>query len=115
MSRLGIMAGGGDLPVAIVESALRAGRDIFVLRLPGADQDFSAVPHDSVSGMGELGKTLSLLHKNGCETITMAGRVSRPEWKSLKLDTRGILAMPGVIASALKGDDALMRHMIALF
>jgi hypothetical protein len=41
--------------------------------------------------------------------------VSRPEWSDLKLDARGALALPKVIAAALKGDDALMRAMLGIF
>jgi DUF1009 family protein len=47
--------------------------------------------------------------------VTFAGRVARPEWSELKLDARGALALPKVAAAALKGDDALMRAMLAIF
>ncbi|HTQ12406.1 MAG TPA: UDP-2,3-diacylglucosamine diphosphatase LpxI [Rhizomicrobium sp.] len=114
MPRLGIMAGGGDLPIAIVESARKAGRDVFILRMPGADQDFGDAPQASV-GIGEWGRTLSLLHGHHCETLTMAGKLPRPDWKSIKPDMKGLLVAPGVFKAALKGDDALLRHMIVLF
>jgi UDP-2,3-diacylglucosamine hydrolase len=114
MPRLGILAGGGDLPVAIAESARASGRDVFVLATPGAEPDFAGYPRKDI-GMGELGRCFALLHKNGCDTLTMAGRISRPDWKSLKLDARGLMALPRIAAAALKGDDALLRMMIAIF
>lgn len=114
MATLGIIAGGGELPLAIAESARDAGRDIFVLALSDADDGLSQFPRES-SGIGELGKSLSLLKKHDCGDITFAGRVSRPEWNELKLDARGALALPKVIAAALKGDDALMRTMLGIF
>jgi hypothetical protein len=114
MTTLGIIAGGGELPVAIAESARDAGRDVFILALSGADEGLSQFPRES-SGIGELGKSLSLLKKHACADITFAGRVSRPEWNELKLDARGVLALPKVVAAALKGDDALMRTMLAIF
>ncbi|MGH6871006.1 MAG: LpxI family protein [Rhizomicrobium sp.] len=113
MSRLGIMAGGGDLPVAIAESARAAGRGVFVLRMPGADQDFGDVAQASV-GIGEWGRTMSLLHGHDCDEITMAGKLARPDWKTIKPDMKGLLVAPGVFKAALKGDDALLRHMIGL-
>ena len=114
MSRLAILAGGGDLPVAIAESARAAGRDAFVLAMTGAEADFSGFPREDI-GIGELGKCFALLKKHGCDTITMAGKIVRPDWKSIKLDARGMLALPKVISAALKGDDAIMRTMIAMF
>lgn len=111
---LGIIAGGGELPLAIAESARNAGRGVFVLALSGADDALSEFPREN-SGIGELGKSLSLLKQHGCEEVTFAGRVARPEWSELKLDARGALALPKVAAAALKGDDALMRAMLAIF
>ncbi|HSM94663.1 MAG TPA: UDP-2,3-diacylglucosamine diphosphatase LpxI [Rhizomicrobium sp.] len=114
MATLGIIAGGGELPVAIAESVRQAGRDVFVLALSGADESLSRFPREA-AGIGELGKSLSLLKKHDCEDVTFAGRVSRPEWSDLKLDARGALALPKVVAAALKGDDALMRTMLGIF
>ena len=114
MSKLGILAGGGDLPVAIAESARAAGRDCFVLAMQGAEADFAGYPREDI-GIGELGRCFDLLHKHDCTTLTLAGRVSRPDWKAIKLDARGMWALPKVAAAALKGDDAIMRTMIGIF
>ena len=114
MPKLGIIAGGGDLPVAIAESARQSGRDVFVLALAGAEADFADYPRADI-GIGELGRCFSLLRAQGCDSVTMAGKVPRPEWKTLKLDTRGMLTLPKIVSAALKGDDALLRAMIAVF
>jgi hypothetical protein len=114
MTTLGIVAGGGELPLAIAESARDAGRDVFVLGMTGADERLSDFPRENV-GIGELGRTIALLKKNNCEAITFAGKVSRPEWSDIKVDARGALAFPKVVAAALKGDDALMRAMLGIF
>ena len=114
MTTLGIIAGGGELPLAIAESVRDSGRDIFVLTLPGAEEALSQFPGER-AGIGELGKSLSLLKQNRCDAVTFAGRVSRPDWRALKLDARGALALPKVAAAALKGDDALMRAVLAVF
>jgi len=114
MGVLGIIAGGGELPVAIAQSARDAGRDVLVLAMSGADDELSSFPREDV-GIGELGKTLALLKKHGCDEITLAGRVPRPDWSAIRLDARGAMALPKVLAAALKGDDAIMRAMIAIF
>jgi DUF1009 family protein len=114
MGALGIIAGGGELPVAIAESVQQSGRDVFVLALLGADESLSAFPREIVS-IGELGKSFALLHKHNCDAVTLAGKVPRPDWSGLKLDARGALALPKVVSAALKGDDSIMRTMIGLF
>ncbi|HEY5337360.1 MAG TPA: UDP-2,3-diacylglucosamine diphosphatase LpxI, partial [Rhizomicrobium sp.] len=102
------------LPVAIAESAREAGRDVFVLAMSGADEALAAYPREDV-GIGELGKSFALLKKHNCDEVTLAGRVARPEWNAIRLDTRGVMALPKVVAAALKGDDAIMRTMIGMF
>ncbi|MBS0276906.1 MAG: UDP-2,3-diacylglucosamine diphosphatase LpxI [Proteobacteria bacterium] len=114
MTALGIIAGGGELPLAIAESVRDSGRDVFVLALPGAEEALSQFACEA-AGIGELGKSLSLLKQNRCAAVTFAGRVARPDWRALKLDARGALALPKIAAAALKGDDALMRAVLGVF
>src|SRR6266436_4552533 len=113
--RLGIIAGGGELPVAIAHAAQSEGRAVFVLALGGmASPEVQTFPHAWVS-LGELGKAIKLLKEAQCSEITLAGKVARPEFSKLKLDARGALALPRVMAAALKGDDALLRTMLSIF
>jgi DUF1009 family protein len=113
---LGIIAGGGELPIAIAEAAQAGGRTIFIVALDGMARpsDVEPFPHGFVS-LGELGKAIKLLQHAGCDEITLAGKVARPEFSKLKLDTRGALALPRIMAAALKGDDALLRTLLAIF
>lgn len=113
---LGIIAGGGELPRAIAEAAAADGRDVFVLAIDGiADADWiKAYPH-VVAALGEVGRALRLVKEAGCASVTFAGRVPRPNFSSLKLDARGAMALPKLIAAAAKGDDALLRAVLAIF
>jgi DUF1009 family protein len=113
---LGIIAGSGDLPLAIAEAAEADGRNVFVIALEGMANEDHVIrfPHGTASP-GELGKMLRLLRDAGCSEVTLAGRVPRPEFTSLKLDARGALALPKVIAAAARGDDALLRALVDIF
>src|SRR5215471_7583638 len=113
---LGIIAGSGNLPLAVARTAQQAGRKVFVLALEGmaSPQDVSSFPHGWAS-LGEVGKAIRLLKEAGCTELTMAGKVPRPEFSKLKLDARGALALPRVMAAALKGDDALLRAVLSFF
>jgi UDP-2,3-diacylglucosamine hydrolase len=112
MSTLGIIAGGGDLPLAI---AAECARPVFVVALTGsADDGIAQFPHDW-AGLGETGKIFRLLRDHGCDDVILAGKVSRPAWNEIKLDAKGVLAAPKVISAALKGDDALLRTIVGMF
>jgi len=116
MGTLGIIAGGGELPIAIAESVEAAGRGAFVVALKGAVEE-SAVArfaHEWVA-IGELGRVLGMLKDRGCDEVTLAGQVARPDWSAIKLDARAALALPKVAAAAFKGDDAILRAMVAIF
>jgi DUF1009 family protein len=112
---LGIIAGGGELPLAIARASEADGRSVFVLGLAGmaAAADVAAFPHAFVS-LGELGKAIKLLKDAGCSEVTLAGKVSRPEFSKLRVDMKGAFALPKVIAAAAKGDDALLRVLVGI-
>jgi len=112
---LGIIAGGGDLPRAVAESARADGRAVFVVALRGMCGAWAEeFPHDWVS-LGEPGRALKSLGASGAKDVLLAGKVERPKFSELKLDAKGVMILPRVIAAARQGDDALLRMLVGLF
>ena len=115
MRKLGLIAGGGGLPVEIASACETAGRPYFVVRLKGsAGPELEAFPGAEV-GLAELGKCIKTLKRAGCEAVCFAGQVARPDFAALKPDLRGIVALPGIVAAARRGDAALLRALLAEF
>ena len=115
MLKLGLIAGGGALPAEVADHCRRAGRDYYVIRLKGfADPALAEHPGEEI-GLGQLGKCFKVLRREGCKAICFAGIVSRPDFATLVPDMRGMAALPGVIAAARKGDDALLRAVVREF
>ena len=113
--KLGLIAGGGALPVEIAERRRTAGAEVFVLRLKGmADPALARFPGVDM-GVAELGRAFAALQEAGCDTVCMAGMVQRPDFASLKPDLRGLAALPGAVAAARQGDDALLRFLVGEF
>ncbi|RZI99970.1 MAG: DUF1009 domain-containing protein [Brevundimonas sp.] len=113
--KLGLIAGGGALPVSVAARCEAEGRPVFVVRLAGfADPHLAHYPGID-AGMAEIGKVLSAMKKAGCKVVCMAGIVSRPDFKTLKPDFKGATLLPGIIAAATKGDDALLRKILSVF
>lgn len=115
MRKLGLIAGGGELPIRLARQCLDSGRPLFVLRLKGmADPALAAFDGADV-GIAELGKGFAALKGAACEAVCFAGIVKRPDFSALKPDLRGLKALPGVIAAARHGDDALLRFLLREF
>ena len=115
MKPLGLIAGGGDLPRAVAESVAQSGGSVFVVGLRGMCGDWAEkFPHEWVS-LGEPGKALKALKTVDADRVLLAGRVERPKFSELKLDTKGVMVLPKVVAAARHGDDALLRLLVGLF
>ena len=115
MRKLGLIAGGGGLPLEVARACLAAERPLFVIRLRGfADKAMEAFP-GAESGLAEMGRTIKVLKQEGCEAVCFAGQVNRPDFAALKPDLRGLAALPGAIAAATKGDDELLRFLMREF
>lgn len=113
--KLGLIAGGGDLPYAVAQRCESEGRDLYVVRLDGfADPHLTRWPGDDF-GMAQIGAILKALKANGCRVVCLAGIVSRPDFKTLKPDFKGATLLPGIVSAAAKGDDALLRKILSVF
>jgi len=115
-SRLGVIAGGGRLPVLLAKAEQDAGRAPFVIRLNGfADDPFAG--HDSLDfNLGAIGGIQNALKAASCDTICFAGNVKRPDLKTLRpADMVATKLLPSVIAAGMKGDDALLRIILQSF
>ena len=115
MDKLGLIAGGGGLPVEIARHCERSGRPLFVIRLKGFAVAGLAPYAGAEVGIAELGKCIKALKRAGCRSVCLAGEVARPDFASLMPDLRGLSLLPKVIATARKGDDALLRLLVAEF
>jgi DUF1009 family protein len=114
-SRLGIIAGGGDLPWKLADHATSLGRGVFVLALSGfADPELQKKYGGVEAAMGEIGKGIRVLKEAGCREIVFAGKISRPDLSSLKFDLKGASLLPDLVAAG-KGGDALLRVVLNAF
>ncbi|MGF1455833.1 MAG: LpxI family protein [Alphaproteobacteria bacterium] len=113
--KLGLIAGGGALPVHLVEACLASGRAFHIIALKGlTDPALEVHPH-TWCGLGTVGHTVSVLKETGCGAICMAGIVRRPNFSDLKLDLLGTRLLPRALKAARGGDDALLRFLVEIF
>ncbi len=113
--RLGIIAGGGDLPRQVAETCRRGGRACFVVALEGQGADAWLTPDlpHGVYRMGAAGAMLDRLRAEGVTEIVLAGGVRRPSLIDLRPDWYAARFFARLGLRAL-GDDGLLRAVAAL-
>ncbi len=113
MSRkLGIVAGGGDLPAVLIEACLAARRPCHVLALEGhaePDKIGTTVAQDWVRP-GAAGKAIEFLRAAKVEEIVFAGHVRRPSLSELRPDLRTAKFLAKGLLNG--GDDQLLSGVV---
>ncbi len=111
--KLGVIAGGGELPVVLAEHLAASGQAYFVARIePFADSALARHPGAGHS-LGAMGARMAALHEAGCDAIVLLGQVARPDLKALQLDDVAMAMLPSLLAAMPKGDDALLRAVLS--
>ena len=64
--------------------------------------------------IGQFGKIISILKNKKCKKVLFAGKVNKPNFKSIKLDFKGIYYMPKIIKSSKLGDAAILKQVIKI-
>jgi len=113
--KLALIAGRGDLPSKIAARCEQEGRAVYIVRLAGFAEDHLERWPGAEFGMAEIGHILKAIKAEGCGAVCLAGYVNRPDFKKLKPDLKGATLLPGIIAAATKGDDALLRKILSIF
>lgn len=110
--KLGILAGGGFLPIRIAERCLANNIEHFVVVFEnqGDTASFQNHPH-VVSRLGAAGGIIKALRKEDCDQLVMAGTIRRPSAKDVRPDLWGIKFLAKTGAMAL-GDDGLVSALV---
>lgn len=113
--KIGIIAGGGGLPVELARYCESSNTPYFVSRIDGsADAELEKHP-GAAFNLGEAGARKTSLREAGCDAVVIAGIVMRPDYATLKLDEDGAKLAMRVAAAGTRGDDALLRALIEYF
>ena len=107
---LGILAGGGELPLRVARAARDAGRPVFavVMRDWGEPARWADLPH-AVERPGAAGRILKHLRGAGVRQIVLTGHARRPTVSALRPDAFGVRVIARIGSAFLLGDDGLLR------
>ena len=111
--KLGVIAGGGELPVVLAEHLAATQRPYFIARVtPMADRALDGHPGES-HGLGAMGARMDAIRNAGCDAVVLLGKIERPDLKTLQLDDVAMSMLPAILAAMPQGDDALLRAVLS--
>src|SRR5262249_56800886 len=108
---LGIIWGGGNLPLAVADAASRHGRRVVMFALRGfAGPEVERYPCHWIV-LGALGRFFRLLRQEGCRDLVFIGALTRPTFGRFRLgfqlDLATIRRLPRIARAVRGGDDHL--------
>lgn len=113
---LAIICGGGTLPFALADAAIRRGRRVVLFALRGwADpQRVAAYPHHW-TWMGQFGRFMRIAAAEGCRDVAFIGSVARPSLRQIRPDFHVLQLMPQIVQLFRSGDDHLQSGIGRMF
>lgn len=114
--KLGIVAGGGDIPRMLIEDCQQQKRDFFVLAIEGnADKNLldNTIPHAWIR-LGQAGTGFKRFVDEKVQDVVMIGTIKRPSFKELVPDLRTTAFFAKIGMKSL-GDDGILRAVVKEF
>ena len=107
---IGLIFGDTDFPKYILKKIKKKHRyliiDLTKKKIFKRDKNSYSV------SIGQFGKIISILKSKNCKKVLFAGKVTKPNFKSVKLDFKGIYYLPKIIKSSKLGDAAILKQII---
>jgi DUF1009 family protein len=112
--RIGILAGGGRLPLTVAESVIERGGSVHIVAIEGeADASIAQFPHTWVN-WGQVGRMVSTFRKRA-DAMVIAGSVRRPDLWKLRPDWGFFFSLPQILEMMAGGDDSVLSRVVRFF
>ena len=111
--KLGIIAGGGDLPKKVIDYCIKNNRPYFVLAIKeNANEEFFTpeINHEGIR-IGQAGTGFKRLKDENVKEIVLIGTIKRPTLAELIPDLRTATFFAKLGAKAI-GDDGILRALV---
>jgi UDP-2,3-diacylglucosamine hydrolase len=114
--RVGILAGGGGLPLEIAHCVHARGQPVHIVALDGeADRSFAPFEVTTVK-WGQVGAILSAFKQAGSQDLVIVGKVKRPDPLQVRPDAGFFLAIAQILKILSSGgDDGVLRAVLRFF
>ena len=111
--KLGIIAGGGNLPKKIIDYCIKNNRPYYVLAIKeNANEEFftPSINHEWIR-IGQAGTGFKRFKEEGVQEIVLIGTIKRPSFSELVPDLRTAAFFAKLGAKSI-GDDGILRALV---
>lgn len=114
MKKLGLIAGGGNLPIRISDYCKNNNIELFTIVIKGFG-DKTQYSNFIELDIGKVGKAINFFKKNEIKDIVFAGNVKKPSFFKLKVDWKGFKLVRNILSNKILGDNMVLETVINFF
>lgn len=113
---LAIIAGRGQIPSLIIERCKKEGINYKLFLLNGEKYEYSYEDESPITlKYGEISKLLKIAKEEEISNLIMVGAITKPDFKSIKVDTKSAILLAKIMAKKLLGDDSVLDAVVRFF
>ena len=110
---IGLFLGDTDFSDIVLSKIKKLKKKYFIIDF-SKNNKFKKDKHSFRISIGKFGTIINLIKQKKCKRVLFAGKISKPNFSSLRLDLKGIYYMPSVIRAAKLGDAAIIKSIIKI-
>lgn len=116
INNLAIIAGRGQIPNMIIEKCKKENIRYKLFLLNGEKYEESYENEDpTILKYGEISQLIKILKEENINNLIMAGGVTKPDFKSIKVDTKSAKLLTKILAKKLLGDESVLNSVVTFF
>ena len=114
MKNLGLVAGGGELPLRILDYCKNNNIAVHCALMKGFADINKYYEHNNICvSFGQVGKIINFFKKNSVTDIVFAGYVKKPPLGLMRLDFKGFLLLKRLLKNKILGDNTILETIIS--
>ena len=110
---IGLFLGDTDFPEIVLKKIKKLKKEYFIIDF-SKNNKFKRDKNSYRISIGKFGKIINLIKEKNSKKVLFAGKITKPNFSSLRLDLKGIYYMPRVIRAAKIGDAAIIKSIITI-
>ena len=110
---IGLFLGDTDFSEIVLNKIKKQKKKYFIIDF-SKNNKFNKDKNSFRISIGKFGKIIDLIRQKKCKRVLFAGKISKPNFSSLRLDFKGIYYMPSVIRASKIGDAAIIKSIIKI-
>ena len=110
---IGLFLGDTDFSEIVLNKTKKLKKKYFIIDF-SRNNKFKKEKNSYRISIGKFGEIIKLIKEKKSKKVLFAGKITKPNFSSLRLDFKGIYYMPSVIRAAKIGDAAIIKVIIKI-